>query len=139
MSVNRPVDRRQNNNPLSCTKVHLCTSIDRAVDRLQELCSRLGLVDRPGLPSKNLALWFGTTVDRPVDRSPQRSKIRLLSVDRPVDRQKTFLLYFIPTAIFYFVFFWGLFPTILLGFLLMFSSHINSGTVGKLNNKISKV
>jgi len=112
----------------------MCTSVDRAVDRLQELCSQLGPINRPGRPTES----FASLLEKMIDRYLQRSKIRSLTVDQPVDRQKNFLLIF-SNGYFSFCLFLGLFPTTLLGFLLMFSSLINSGTRGKPIKKFEQV
>ena len=135
------VDRRST----VCRAKLLCRSTERSTDMHQSAFVHLGRPgdrpttrallsagsgDRPGWPTESLALWLETMISPTVEN--------LTVGSRPAGRlTEDFLLYFLNGYIL-FCLFLGLFPTTLLGFLLMYSSPINSGIVEKLSNKISK-
>ena len=135
-----PIDRRQSK--LLCwLTVHApkCICALRSTGRLTDCKSfALGQVWSIG-PVDQQRVWLSSWELRSTVRStaiPNGQKSgRWWSTGRLTDRRISF--WFFSNGYIMFCLFLGLFLTALLGFLLMFSSPINSGTVKKLN-KISK-
>jgi len=93
-----PVDRPSR--PTWST-VHVCTSVDRPVDREHCQCS-LFFPGRPDRPTdRETCSLVGTSVDRPDRPASQRSEIRTLAVDRPGRPTAVRFSDRLPTAIFF--------------------------------------
>ena len=115
--------------------MHVCTSVNRPVNREQCLCSLFF----PGRPDRSTdretCSLVGTSVDRFGRPASQWSKIRLLTVDRPVDRQQSDFLTDSQQLYFLTQFLLGFSPTTLLTLVSHFSSLINSGSVLQLKTQ----
>ena len=118
--------------------MHVCT----LVDSCSRPTARALLSVGSGQPARSINREFDFLVgnnDRPSGR-PLSPIVRNLTVgSRPGGRPtEEFSAVIFPNNYILFCLFLGLFPMDLLNFLLIFSFPINSGTVKKLNNKISK-
>ena len=115
----------------------LCRSIKRSIDMHQSALCALRLTVRStdrelcSLVGKN-----GRPVGRPLSPTVKNPTVGGRPAGRPTEE---FSFVFFSNDYILFCLFLGLFPTALLGFLLMFSSPINSGNVENLKNKIFKV